>query len=321
MLAAAGLERAIDLEGVEGVHRTDGAAVSGGYVERAGRPRVVDRLVVGRPGGDLVDGTALHERRPPRGPGPAALGADLYDAIHGVGPVQRRGRRAFHDFDRLDLVRIQVVETRRGLTTDADGAGAQHARRPVVHPDAVDDHDRLISEREAARAADADPAPGTCRTSRRQYLDSRDAGVEEIGDVGGRRLLHGLRGIDGGDRVPEFPLELLGAGAGHDHDIERYRCRRKRKVEGRGSTRSDRDLLRRGRVANESDLHIVPTGGHTRDGVTAFAAGAILQVCADDQDLRPAHRLLARLVRHLAGHGALLGGARARETDQQRAQR
>ena len=327
VLAAAGLERAVDLEGVEGLHRVDRAnRVDRGDVEgtripgrETGAHGIADGREIGRPGGDLVDGTALHERRPPRGPRPTALGADLYDAIHGIGAVQRRRRRAFHDFDRLDLVRVQVVETRRGLTTDADGARAQHARRPVVHADTVDDHDGLISEREAARAADAHAAAGTRCTARRQHLDSRHAGVEEIGDVGRRRLLHGLGGIDSGDRVSEFPFQLLGAGTGHDHDIEGYRCRRKRKVEGRGFARPHRYRLRRGGVADESDLHIVATDGHTGDGVAAFAAGETLQVCADDQNLRPAHRLLVRFVRHLAGHAALLGGARARDTDQQRA--
>src|SRR5881275_1804540 len=122
-----------------------------------------------------------------------------------------------------------------------------------------------------------------------------------------------------GTRELRRSATLLGAGTGHDHDIEGYRCRRKRKVEGRGFARPHRYRLRRGGVADESDLHIVATGGHTGDGVAAFAAGETLQVCADDQNLRPAHRLLVRFVRHLAGHAALLGGARARDTDQQRA--
>src|SRR5690606_39374319 len=61
----------------------------------------------------IGDRRVLRVERPLRPPRDATLGGDDDHAVGRVGAVEGRSRRAAHDLDRLDLVRVDVVDPRR----------------------------------------------------------------------------------------------------------------------------------------------------------------------------------------------------------------
>ena len=190
LLTTAGLERAEDLEGVEAANGVDHAragrpARQGGGRQRARRSAIGAGGEISRPVGVVVERTSLDVAGPPGRPRPATLGPDLNRAVHRIGAVQRRGCGSLHDLDRLDLVRVEVIEPRGRLATDPDGVRF----RPVLHTDSVDHDDRLVGKRDAGRAANPDARARAGRPSRRQHLHTRRAGIEKVGKVRGQRFL------------------------------------------------------------------------------------------------------------------------------------
>ena len=101
LLAATGLERAVHLERVKDAQSIDHAwrRPCHGLGQRARGARVGDGGVVRRPGGDVVQRTALDERAPLRRSWAATLRADLDHAIRRVRAVQSGGGRSLNDFD------------------------------------------------------------------------------------------------------------------------------------------------------------------------------------------------------------------------------
>ena len=96
----------------------------------------------------VLRGAVFAEERPARLAALAFLRRDVDDAVRRFGAVERGGRGSLEDVDVLNLVGVDVIETRR-----ASGAAR---RRIGVHFDAVDIHDRRVTERERRLAANAD---------------------------------------------------------------------------------------------------------------------------------------------------------------------
>ena len=88
----------------------------------------------------------------------ALLGDDLDHAVRRFGSVERRRGRTLHDLDALDVVGIEVVPARRRRGAEALVLHAGRLR--VVDAYAVDVDERLIREREARDAANADRRAG-----------------------------------------------------------------------------------------------------------------------------------------------------------------
>src|SRR2546426_3826884 len=88
----------------EGIPARVGAGGGGGQV----RVRVRDGDLLGPE--RLAVLVAHRHRQLPIGDPVAALGEDLYHPVRGIGPVQRRRRRALHDLHPLDVLGADVGE-------------------------------------------------------------------------------------------------------------------------------------------------------------------------------------------------------------------
>ena len=80
---------------------------------------------------------------PPRRADLAALGGDHDHAGRGVGAVERRGGRTTQHIERLDVVRVDVIQA-----TGRRTAGAEGLLVAAAHAHAVDHVDRVVAERE-----------------------------------------------------------------------------------------------------------------------------------------------------------------------------
>src|SRR6185437_7187591 len=143
--------------------------------ERVARCLDIDAAQVGRPFGHVVHRAAFDVHLPARRSARALLGRDVNDAVSRRRAVERRRGRSFDHFDVRDVFRIEVVEARRGLPADADHAAA--AFQVVVHANAIDDDERIIAQREAAGAADANPGVAADRAA---ALGDRDTGYARL---------------------------------------------------------------------------------------------------------------------------------------------
>src|SRR2546427_11708009 len=94
---------------------------------------------------------------PPREPVPRG---DPHDAVGGLRAIERTGRGSLHDLEARDLLGIEVVDAGRLLA-----AGVDRQRLAVVlDPNAIHVVNRLVAEREAGLAPDANPPPPPDRT-------------------------------------------------------------------------------------------------------------------------------------------------------------
>ena len=173
--------------------------------------------------------SSLEVRRPARLAGAAALRGDLDDAVRRRGAVQRDAGRSANDVDRLDVLGVDVVDARRRLAARGD-VGAERVRRGdvdliaiadvVVRPDAVDDQQRLVRQRQRVRATHADARPGAGRAIGLLHIESRSARVQHVREVARRReLTDGRR--DRGNAAARLALTDLLTGGRDGHLIER----------------------------------------------------------------------------------------------------
>src|SRR5690606_33397413 len=139
-----------------------------------------------RPGGDIVgtadgkvrrrvpfigDGVVLHrDRLGETTPGTTLLRDDLDHTRRCIGAVQRSGRRALHDLDRLDVLRTEIVEPAPTLTTDT--VDLTIAR---VRANTVDENQRLVGQRDRSRPTDPDRLRRPRRPRRLLDGDPRDS--------------------------------------------------------------------------------------------------------------------------------------------------
>src|SRR3990172_6753383 len=144
-------------------------------------PNTVQRAAPAPPFFVVITITPFSPPVPSRGPAPPFLGRDHDPAVGRRGAVERRRRRALHHLDVLDFFRIDVVDAIRRRATDAGTAGPR-----ARHPDAVNDVDRVIGERERAGATNAHAAPAA-RHVRREDLDARHLGRQQVAEVLHRR--------------------------------------------------------------------------------------------------------------------------------------
>src|SRR5207249_4786229 len=163
----------------------------------------------------VLDDPRLGERGEPGGPGRAALRLDDDHAVRRGRTVQGRSGRTLHDIVRLDLVGVDVVDPARVRAADADARGVVGA----LHPDTVDHVDRLVVERQAARAPDAHPRTGA-RDVSREHLDARHPRTQQVVHVGNRARLHEAVGPNGRDGVRTLLPRLVARDRGH-HSVER----------------------------------------------------------------------------------------------------
>ncbi len=149
-------------------------------------------VAVERPCADRQRGPALRRQLARR------LGDHVDDPGHRIGAPDRGGRPA-DDFNLADVVGIGGHEVPH-----------DHAEEIEVHAAAVDQRELRRRQRGGR------PAGGQVDVAGRHlgHVDARH-GAEEVADVGGRRVLNGLRGDEahGGRRVDEL---LLRPGCGDD---------------------------------------------------------------------------------------------------------
>ena len=100
----------------------------------------------------------------------------------------------------------------------------------ALEPDAVEVIERLVGERNAVGAADADAGAGTGGAAALEHLHARRPSRDQVGELGDRRQLGHLRRIDGGHDVADLELALLAGGGAH-HLVELDRRRLHGKVE------------------------------------------------------------------------------------------
>ena len=193
----------------------------------------------------VVEDAQLRVHGPLRPSRHALPGRDADDAVPGLGPVQRGGRRALHHLDRLNVFGIEVVDARGGLAARADRQGGPIVPRPRLYLGTVHVVRWLVAQREARETANPNPDAGSDAAAGLEHLHARRPAREEVGEVGRLRLLHDILCLDHRHRVREFAPPLLARG-GHGHDVERDRGLREREVRGchRALTHRDRLTLR-----------------------------------------------------------------------------
>ena len=238
-----------------------------------------------------------------RGPGGTALGGNPDDAVGRLNSVQRRRRRSLHDLDVLDIIRNDVVDPRRtGVLRVARPEAAEVQRagaRAALEPDAVEVVERLVGERDAVRPADADPGSGSGGPATLEDLHACRAPRNQIGELGDRRRLGDLRGVDRAHGVADLELALL-AGCGSYHLVELDRRRAHGKVERRRRPTRHRHTTGVRPVSYPQDAELIVARRHIAEGVLALAARCLDAVAARDQDAGPLEAHSAVGVGHLS---------------------
>ena len=239
--------------------------------------RCVGRIVVRAIGQQ----PAFRERDPFRSAGFALLRRDEHDAVRRVRAVERRGRRSLHDLDVLDVVRIQIVASRR--LRAAESVGERHLRR---HAHAVDDVDRRVVQAHAVRAANAN-ARADARLHSGLHADARNARVEHVAQISHRLRLGDVRHGDVRDRVAELHASLL-AGGRRDDFVELEDGLRHREVERRGLIGDGVHRLLLRLKSDVQHAHLDGAGRHVVHGVAAIRGGdrAERRAHHEDADIR-----------------------------------
>ncbi len=176
------------------------------------------------------------ELRAPRGPARSApLGDDLDDAVGGFGAIQGRRRRALEDLDRLDVVRVDIVDTGRPIAASAESDAVGAGR--VVRADAIDKDDRLGAEAERTHAPDSGHPARPHLAAGPLDLNARYRHRERLlHALAGRHLLGG-REVEHPNHVAEGPALGFARGTGHHQFIELERCFGQRDGEVGGADR------------------------------------------------------------------------------------
>src|SRR5213592_2218853 len=206
-----------------------------------------------------------------------------------------------NDIVRLDLVGVDVVDPALVRAADADARGVVGA----LHPDTVDHIDRLVVERQAARAPDAHPRTGAGDVSR-EHLDARHPRAQQVVHVGNRARLHEAVGPDGRDGVRSLLSCLVARDRGH-HGVECIRRELEREVGGRSFARGDSQAASRRGIADERRPHGYGAGGNVAERVAPLGVARRHERRSLDGDAGPRERMPGRLVGYLAGDAALLG--------------
>src|SRR5215831_72654 len=156
----------------------------------------------------------------------AALREDLNDPVRRFRAVERCRRRAFQDFDVIDVIGIQVGEA--VFTSAAVEVAARlvaEIRRPVsgarVSANAIDVHHGALVEREARRAADPQVLGATNAAADARRAHAGDLAFENGAQVRGRLHVLDLARIDDTDWSAQFALGDGAAGAGRDDFAQR----------------------------------------------------------------------------------------------------
>ena len=260
-------------------------------------PRAVgDRIVV-----VVLDNPRLGEHVEPGRSRRAALRLDDDHPVRRGRTVQGRSGRTLHDIVRLDLVGVDVVDPARVRAADADARGVVGA----LHPDTVDHIDRLVVERQAARAPDAHPRTGAGDVSR-EHLDARHPRAQQVVHVGNRARLHEAVGPDGRDGVGSLLSCLVARDRGH-HGVECIRRELEREVGGRSFARGDSQAASRRGIADERRPHGYGAGGNVAERVAPLGVARRHERRSLDGDAGARERMAGRLVGYLAGDAALLG--------------
>src|SRR5690606_21646467 len=167
----------------------------------------------------------------------APLRRDLDDAVRGGRAVERRRRRPLQDLDRLDIGRVDVVQTRRRLTAYAEAERGLRA----LDAHTVDDDQRRVRERNAVRAADTNARARPRHPRALEDRLARDLALQELRGVRDRRELHVLD-IHRADGVANLTATLLTARGGvDDQRVELDRAHLEREVLDRRLADPDRD--------------------------------------------------------------------------------
>src|SRR3954471_19570945 len=86
---------------------------------------------------------------PARGADSTPLRRNDDDTVCRIGPVKRRCRRSFDYLEIFDLIGVDVAQPARVRSANSDAGRTCRA----LHADAVDYHDRIITERQAVHTA------------------------------------------------------------------------------------------------------------------------------------------------------------------------
>ena len=133
---------------------------------------------------------------------PATLRDDLNDAIRRLRAIERRGGGSLDDLDALDLFRIDVVDPACAATASLH----RSLRGIAVHAHAVDVDDRIIAQRETARAPNADLCARADLAGRGQHDDAGRSSPDELVHGPRRRNLEYVRRLDRLDDVTDRAL-------------------------------------------------------------------------------------------------------------------
>ncbi len=263
--------------------RADGAGL-----RRGGAQRVVRRHVE-RPlaGAHLDLGRELHALA-----GAALLRDDLDHARRRVGAVQRGRGRALDHLDRLDVVRVQVVQRVRAL--DRAVVHAVAAVRAGGDAHAVHVEDRLVPRGQRAGAADADLRARARLARARHQRHARRPRGQQLLHVRDRRLLREVAGLEPRHRVAQCAPDRAARGARHDDRVQVDR--RLSQLEARHGRLAgrDRDLHVLTVVPQHLGTHRVRPCGHVQDEEVPVLVRHAAEPRALDRDLGTVQRPLRR---------------------------
>ena len=266
------------------------------------RPKIAGAI------GVLVLGDALFGIHvPARLPHGAAFRGDQHDPVGRLNAVERGRRRALHDLDVRDIVGIDVVDPGSGLATDIVGV----VLRGRVDANPIHVVERLIGERDAVGSPDPDLGAGAHHAAALEYLHSGRATLYEVTELGDRRLLGHLRGVDGRDSVADLQLALL-PGCRGDNLLQLHRHRCHREVEGIGLCRPDRHRLDLGAESDGHRADLIFPGLEAPEQVAAILPGALDPRGAGQQDSGAGDPLAGALVGHPSGELTFLRHQRCR---------
>ena len=294
-----GRPRVVDRQAV------DGAGLEAGVRDRAlhDRPRwdATDQVatkaaVVGRVRRRNLREATLGERRPARRAGAAPLRLHHDDAIGGCRSVEGGGRWSLDDVHALDRLRIERAQSVRR------DPGRVPRLPATVEPNAVDDDERLIGERERRVATNAnlgrradDPLP-------LDDLHAGGAGLEHILNALDRRHLGERIRVHRRHHIAQRASRRVASRCGHD--VLESRCRTTERRVGRGLTvcryrhRHPRRLVADARYPQHDGAR-----RHAAEHVVAVGVGDGADVqCPNHDDLRRRHGLAAFAIGDPSAH-------------------
>ncbi len=212
-------------------------------------------------------------RRPTGRTRAPVLRGDDNDAVRRILSVQGRRRGTLEDFDRLDAVRVHLIQRRWRRERSHPGRHARQVLRSVrrlirVDSHAVDDHDRIVALENTARPAQSEPRWITRRPGRVLHLEARHPRLQEVGDAPNRLGGSDRIGPNGRDVVRDIEPALGDRGCHHDLREARH-AHAEREAEDQARVFGKRERALGRRIADRAhpndvvcgrDLQLVPAG-------------------------------------------------------------